>query len=393
MRAEKILQQLMGPIAIKLDPRWIKSIWGAVDALLQGQVLQLSRLGRCSRRDAAPKHRIKAMDRLLGSFAVQAIVTQAYTALSRLALAQMRSSVVLVDWTQIREKTYEIKAAIPFGGRAVPILSLVFRNARQPTRRMHRKFLDELQHVLPTNCTPILVTDAGFQATWIQDIERKKWQYVARIRHLTCVRPLGEYRWRRNKRLHTRARRKAKDLGFWELVKDVPKNRITARLVLAKRHRCHRHPKGSSGKVLTGGNTRRLKARYGEPWLLATNLTKNAAVVIAAYKKRMQIEETFRDAKSTQFGFGLRHSRITDPGRLSVLILIGTLGFYALFIVGTAAIKHRLHRQLQANTSTEPVLSVFQVGLLICTTKVRHHLRFRHFEAVAANMPTAAWAP
>jgi hypothetical protein len=67
-----------------------------------------------------------------------------------------------------------------------------------------------------------------------------------------------------------------------------------------------------------------------EPWLLATNIPTNifsSRCIVRLYTKHMKIEETFRDLKSPQYGFGLRQSRTQAPNRFDILLLIGLLAF------------------------------------------------------------------
>ncbi|MNQ35651.1 hypothetical protein D3C85_491440 [compost metagenome] len=56
-----------------------------------------------------------------------------------------------------------------------------------------------------------------------------------------------------------------------------------------------------------------------EPWLLASNLPAEqwtAAKAAAVYKRRMQIEEGFRDVKSEHLGIGLNLNRSPVPSVL-----------------------------------------------------------------------------
>jgi hypothetical protein len=73
------------------------------------------------------------------------------------------------------------------------------------------------------------------------------------------------------------------------------------------------------------GTARQLR-NAREPWILATSLTCGPAKGIAIYKRRMQIEETFRDAKSTRFGLSMGHARTGSEHRANVLLLLAMLG-------------------------------------------------------------------
>ncbi|MES2536921.1 MAG: transposase [Pseudomonadota bacterium] len=76
-----------------------------------------------------------------------------------------------------------------------------------------------------------------------------------------------------------------------------------------------------------------------EPWLLAVSprlASLSAPAVVAIYSGRMQIEQTFRDAKNARWGLGLSESQSRKPQRLALLLMIGTLACYALWLIGTA---------------------------------------------------------
>lgn len=59
--------------------------------------------------------------------------------------------------------------------------------------------------------------------------------------------------------------------------------------------------------------------------------------IVRIYAGRMQIEQTFRDLKNTQWGLGLSHSHTYNLQRLSILLLLGALLTFALWLIGLAA--------------------------------------------------------
>ncbi|GDY26417.1 hypothetical protein AHAT_23070 [Agarivorans sp. Toyoura001] len=103
-----------------------------------------------------------------------------------------------------------------------------------------------------------------------------------------------------------------------------------------------------------------------EPWVLTTNLPPELFTVkqvVKLYAKRMQIEKTFRDLKSPQYGFGLRHSRSRCPHRYDELLLIAMLADIILWWLGLVAQQVGWQRHFQANTIHErTVLSVVRFG-------------------------------
>ena len=77
----------------------------------------------------------------------------------------------------------------------------------------------------------------------------------------------------------------------------------------------------------------------------------------------MQIEEGFRDLKSTRHGFAFRHNLGRNPKRIAVLLLLAALATLALWILGLFAYQSGLNRKFQANTvRNKNVLSVIFLG-------------------------------
>jgi hypothetical protein len=66
--------------------------------------------------------------------------------------------------------------------------------------------------------------------------------------------------------------------------------------------------------------------------------------LVNLYAKRMQIEESFRDIKSPQYGLGLRHSNTRCTKRFDILLLIAMLAEWVLRLIGFIATKHNWAR-------------------------------------------------
>lgn len=364
MHAIAILQKRLDDVLARLDDRVWRRVWVAVRALLVGNALTLTALGRATAGPAAAKHRIKATDRLLGNGRLQAHLVLFWQGLAGLLLKHASTVEVLVDWTQVDARHHALFAAIPINGRALPILVHVRAHAEVPAKWMHRRFLDELVRILPAHCRPILITDAGFQATWIEEVERRRLGFVARVRHRTLLRPVGSGQWVSNKALHELCADEAQDLGEMEYPQTHCKVR---RMILAARRRSKGRVRlGRRGRPLRGGASSSIAPREREPWLLATNLADPPAEIVRRYSHRMQIEETFRDAKNQRFGWSLRCARSRDPRRLAVLLLLAALGIFAVTLHGLAAEAHGLHHRLQANTERRRrVFSFFVLGALV----------------------------
>ena len=103
-----------------------------------------------------------------------------------------------------------------------------------------------------------------------------------------------------------------------------------------------------------------------DPWLLATSMTDGDAASLAGiYAQRMQIEETFRDAKNHRFGWSLGDVRLSTPQRAAVLLTLAALAFLVVTLIGMAAERRGLHRAYQANTEKRRVLSFLVLAAAI----------------------------
>lgn len=72
--------------------------------------------------------------------------------------------------------------------------------------------------------------------------------------------------------------------------------------------------------------------------------------IVDIYKKRMRIEETFRDQKCPRFGWGLDDARTKHVNRINVLLMLAALAHYVALLIGTAAEACDIRKRFQANT-------------------------------------------
>ena len=86
--------------------------------------------------------------------------------------------------------------------------------------------------------------------------------------------------------------------------------------------------------------------------------------MVEFYALRMQIEESFRDLKSTRFGLSLELHLTYQVERLQVMLLIAALALMVAWLMGKATELTGQHWQYQANTvKKRKVLSTIFIGL------------------------------
>jgi hypothetical protein len=187
------------------------------------------------------------------------------------------------------------------------------------------------------------------------------WDYIVRVRAPAKVRRHSSESWTDIEDAWRYARNVPTDLGQFEIGR---KGRYATRFVgLRKRLRVSGRP----ARRDFGGQRQLRNAR--EPWILATSLDSPATKVVAIYRQRMQIEETFRDVKSNRFGLSLGHARTASDKRANVLLLLAALTHFVHILLGMTAEAAGLHRRFQANTvSSRRVLSLALLGRLVASS-------------------------
>ncbi len=122
-----------------------------------------------------------------------------------------------------------------------------------------------------------------------------------------------------------------------------------------------------AGVCLRVIHRRRLKAAQGqrEVSLLACSAELSswtACRIVSAYRRRMQIEESFRDLKSHQYGHAFEDSQTRKAQRLEVLLLIHTLAVLAALLIGRIAELQRLDRLLLPHLGHRRCYPVLRIG-------------------------------
>lgn len=284
------------------------------------------------------RHRIKRCDRLLGNRHLEHERLDVYRALAHRVLQRQTHVGIIVDWSDLLTdiSQHVLRATVVAKGRAIVIYEEVHPTKKYGVASVHRNFMATLRTLLPEQCQPVIITDAGFRAPWFKMLNKLGFTWIGRIRNRDMVRANGEHHWRGCKELYAGATERPCDLGNFDYVRSNP---VACRLVMIKKA-----PKGRKRKTVFGQDARsrhsqKHRAGQSEPWLLVTSPGLSMLApkeIVVLYGGRMQIEQTFRDLKNTQWGMGLSCSQTRQPKRLAVLLLIAALLSFALWLIGLA---------------------------------------------------------
>lgn len=328
-----------------------------VEGIVRGGGLRPASIGRSLRGKALPKHGIKQVDRLLGNPKMRGDRLFFFLAIAHRLLRGAERPVVLIDWTEVGAHV-ALVAAVPIGGRALPIYAEVHPLKKLGNGATEKRFLCALKAIVPEECKCIIVSDAGFKGPFFEAVREFGWNFLGRVRGTTkAISPDGQVISKES--FYAQASTTPVDLGAFKL---FVRQKISCRLVLVrKRRRPGPKPPPPACK-----EERESRQSALDPWLLATSLSDgDAADIVSKYAKRMQIEETFRDTKGHRFGWSLGTVRLSTPHRVAVLLALAALAYLVVTLIGLVAERSGRHRAYQANTERRRVLSLFVLAKAI----------------------------
>lgn len=366
MRATEVLQTCLRDALGSMHALRRRVLLRAVEATIHGRRLTLMDLARAwpdAERVRAP---LKALDRLLGNRHLHAEREHIYHAMT-CWLVRRKQPVIVIDWSDLKSDRswHLLRAAVPVGGRTLPILDMVFPAGQQGSPKAEKQFLKRLADVLPDGSRPVLVTDAGFRGPWFRAVEAMGWHWLGRLRNTTYLKPVDvpdePAQWVPCKAMYALAEQAPRDFGLMEIVRSAP---LTARVVLHAKPPKGRKHRNQHGATARNSNSRKIAQREREPWLLmaSPDLPLSARQLVALYARRMQIELSFRDLKSHRYGQAFEDSLTRKGARIEVLLLLSALSAFATWVVGLACEANGTDQWLNPFRSKRRLYSVMRLG-------------------------------
>jgi hypothetical protein len=395
MHAMKLLHTLFDNACQTVDKRLKRTLFEAAESLTKCKQLSIVSVGRHLNRKANVKNNIKCIDRLFGNENLHKKRGVFYQEMARRILKNNKMPIILVDWSGLTPcgTFHFLRASVAVNGRALTLFEQAYSFKHCFKEATHCCFLREVKKLLPSNCCPIVVTDAGFRNSWFKAVNKMGWDFLGRVRNLTKYTDKSHTLWKPIKSLYKQATFSASYVGQVYLAQGNP---LACHFYLMKQRKMNRVKRNLAGKKIQCSVSIKHEKRENEPWLIASSLCYkkiSAVEVMMIYKKRMQIEESFRDLKNTRNGFGLRHCRSFHHERLNIALLISALATFALWIIGVATKNRNLHYTFQTNTTKiRNVLSDFMIAW---QALMRENIRFtkaEHSAALDVISKAATWS-
>jgi hypothetical protein len=270
------------------------------------------------------------------------VMEHALDSWARWMLADVGEVTLILDETPKSDQLRAMKLSRRIRGRAIPLLWHCYRPTALPMTqdRLVLDLLERAAQALPQGAQVTLLCDRGLSWPAVLDFCLEHgWHYVLRVQGQTRARlPDG---------------------------RELPVAKLVPRpgMIWCGPAQVFKKAGWRSCNLVAHW----LKA-IEEPWLLISDLPANR-YRCQQYRKRMHIEESFRDEKS--HGFQWKQSRVRDPEHASRLLLVMALAMAEMIYLGLRLIKtgkrHTLERRYRRN------LSVFQLGLRYIQTLAYAH--------------------
>lgn len=173
-----------------------------------------------------------------------------------------------------------------------------------------------------------------------------------------------------------------------EIVRSRP---TRCQLYLLHRPKQGRVKRTRAGKRSRSKHSQKTAQRERAPWLLAASLDlteRSAKSIIGLYRRRMQIEQAFRDVKSPRYGLGFAQTQSRQRERIQNLLLLAALALVLLWLIGYLVQTYGQAFEYQSNSRRRRSLSLIHLGLYA----LQHAPPFEHKALQSADVASKAGA-
>lgn len=239
--------------------------------------------------------------------------------------------VLIMDGSEVGRGCVSLMLSVQYRGRALPLGWLVVSGEKGHfAQEKHIRLLSAVRAWIPAGADVIFLGDGEFDGTKLQEtLDELGWKYACRTSSNTILYDGEEF-------------------SFQDLVLQ-PGMCLSIEEVSFTRQRY--------GPVLAVAWWRK---NYQEPIYLVSNMDL-LEEVCHWYQRRFKIETFFSDQKSR--GFNLHKSHLSDPYRLTKLMLAACLAYLWIVYLGVWSIQQKLH--LVVHRTDRCDLSLFQLGLRV----------------------------
>lgn len=225
---------------------------------------------------------------------------------------------VALDWTTLPGNIQCLMAAVPFAGRALPLLwiTTTYQAFKDSQNLIEQRLLTRLVNIIPEEKRIVLIADRGFgRAKFFKFLLKLNVLFAIRVRADVKIKTL------KGRTILLRKLRLKPNQIKWFLKVSYREDGFVPKINLA-------------ATIAEGSD---------DSWLIVTNL-RLAQTAIQRYKSRFQIEEWFKDLKHE---LGIDNLQTKNLDRVRRIVLISSLAYGLVMLVGTVTQRlTKLHDQL-----------------------------------------------
>lgn len=270
----------------------------------------------------------------------------------KLLLSLCQTPLVLaIDGSIVGRGCMTLMVSVIYKQRALPVAWIVAKRRKGHfPEKIHIDLMREVQHLIPDGARVVLLGDGEFDGVDLQALVNQcKWEYVLRTSKTTKLSWEGQ-----EFCFNDVANHLAPGDAF-----GIPGARFTQR---------------GYGPLLAITWWRK---DCKEPIHLVSNMV-SAEDACSYYRKRFKIETFFSDQKSR--GFHIHKSHLSDPKRLSRLLIAACLAYLWIVYLGAYAMQHGWNKIIHRTDRCD--LSLFQLGL-----RLLEHFLNKELSIPVAFMP------
>jgi hypothetical protein len=254
--------------------------------------------------------------------------------------------VLVIDGSTTGRRCVTLMVSVVYKKRSLPLVWMTrkVKKGHFP-ENIHVELIEAVRELVPAGADVIVLGDGEFDGTdWLNTIKDFGWNYVCRT---------------------------AKNSVFYE-----EGEQFNIHNICPERGRCT----AISNLQFTEERYSPITAvawwgkKYKEPIYLVTSF-ETASEACHWYRKRFRIETLFSDHKSR--GFNLHKSHLTDPQRISRLMMATSLAYIWLVYLGEYAMQTPWHKIIHRSDRCD--LSLFQLGRRLLKRFLREGIPFPNF--------------
>jgi hypothetical protein len=313
--------------------RMLSTLAAMVAGIVQARSCQLPAIARKTPDQAKADSRIKRYSRWVQNEGIEyrrfylPFVSELLT-----HLATIRELAFVIDGSEVGHHCITLMISLIYGKRALPITWLVVKGCKgHLPEKAHLELLTQLQVILPENCRMVFIGDGEFDGIELQAaLQTQGWRYVCRTAKNTQLYEDGL------------------PFSFDDLCLRLDDQICLPEVWFTKE---------GYGPVSV---IARWERGFAHPIYLVTNF-ELADEAVYWYKKRFQIETFFSDEKSR--GFFLNKSHLSDPERLSHLMIAACLAYLWIVYLGCVAVRDHWVKTIHRSDRCD--WSLFRLGLAL----------------------------